>query len=181
MRRRWVQQLERLANRMEGGLGEVKVITDAVKIRFVKTYSTCLRSLKRAGRSSTRRPNQARVERLDEPDPLTLDVQRADNDPRVRALGRESSQWQGAFITSSRRGADAGSNSPKRCSPRYKERAAMPSAAQARPTDRNITLFISKKITANSIWGRPGSRRVIAMCSKRAGRELKFRAPRHAK
>ena len=47
--KRWVQQLERLANRMEGGLSEVKVITDAVKIRFVKTYSTCLRSLKRAG------------------------------------------------------------------------------------------------------------------------------------
>ena len=46
--KRWVQQLERLANRMEVGL-EVKVITDAVKIRFVKTYSTCLRSLKRAG------------------------------------------------------------------------------------------------------------------------------------
>ena len=46
--KRWVQQLERLANRMEVGL-EVKVITDAVKTRFIKTYSTCLRSLKRAG------------------------------------------------------------------------------------------------------------------------------------
>ena len=53
--KRWVQQLERLANRMEVGL-EVKVITDAVKIRFVKTYSTCLRSLKRAGRPGRLEP-----------------------------------------------------------------------------------------------------------------------------
>jgi hypothetical protein len=48
--RRWVREMNDIRRRMTRGFNQTRVYTNAVMTRLARTYSTCLSSLRRAGR-----------------------------------------------------------------------------------------------------------------------------------
>jgi hypothetical protein len=54
--KQWAEEIERVAKLMNREIGRVHVYTGAAMTRLAKTFSTCLRSLKRAGEPGRMQP-----------------------------------------------------------------------------------------------------------------------------